>query len=138
MSIKFLVLGWGGILGFWGGVGSENFIFYGREDFSDLISVSMDYGMCKSLHEIAKARRHELLREFRDIAAFHAAIRLAITLIALAHVLVPFSSIRLCEDREVVVACQLPLNTILTTPIPHISKNMAPKYAIKCMRGRMA
>ena len=38
MSIKFLVLGGGGILGFgfWGGGGGEcRFYFYGRADFSD-------------------------------------------------------------------------------------------------------
>ena len=37
MSIKFLVLGGGGILGFWGG-GECRFYFYGREDFSELKS----------------------------------------------------------------------------------------------------
>ena len=32
---KFLVLGGGGIFGFWGGGGECRFYFYGREDFSD-------------------------------------------------------------------------------------------------------
>ena len=35
MSIKFLVLGGGGILGFWGAGGECRFYFYGRGDFSD-------------------------------------------------------------------------------------------------------
>ena len=35
MSIKFLVLGGGGILGFFGG-GECRFYFYGREDFSEI------------------------------------------------------------------------------------------------------
>ena len=36
MSIKFLVLGGGGLyFGFWGGGGECRFYFYGREDFSD-------------------------------------------------------------------------------------------------------
>ena len=34
MSIKFRVLGGGGILGFWGG-GSADFIFMGARDFSE-------------------------------------------------------------------------------------------------------
>ena len=33
MSIKFLILGGGGILGLWGG--ECRFYFYGRADFSD-------------------------------------------------------------------------------------------------------
>ena len=40
MSIKFLVLGGGG-LGFWGGGGGADFIFYGRGDFSDLFPMVM-------------------------------------------------------------------------------------------------
>ena len=41
MSIKFLVLGGGGILGFLGGGGGGEcrFYFYGREDFSDIYPV---------------------------------------------------------------------------------------------------
>ena len=35
MSIKFLVWGGGGILGFGGGGGKCRFYFYGRGDFSD-------------------------------------------------------------------------------------------------------
>ena len=35
VSIKVLVLGGGGILGFGGGGGKCRFYFYGREDFSD-------------------------------------------------------------------------------------------------------
>ena len=38
MSIKFLVLGRGGILGFWGG--EVPILFYGREDFSETTKVS--------------------------------------------------------------------------------------------------
>ena len=36
MSIKFLVLGGGGILGFFLGGGKCRFYFYGREDFSQV------------------------------------------------------------------------------------------------------
>ena len=39
MSIKFLVLGGGGILGFGGG-GSADFYSYGREDFSEKLALS--------------------------------------------------------------------------------------------------
>ena len=38
MSIKFLVLGGGGILGFGGGGGKCRFYFYGRGDFSEGVS----------------------------------------------------------------------------------------------------
>ena len=36
MSIKFLVWGGGGVLGFGGGGGKCRFYFYGREDFSEI------------------------------------------------------------------------------------------------------
>ena len=39
MSIKFLVSGGGGILGFWGG-GECRFYFYGRADFSECYKIA--------------------------------------------------------------------------------------------------
>ena len=52
MSIKFLVLGGGGNLGFWGGGGSADFIFMGA-DFSDKIQRAENGGLDPSWLDFA-------------------------------------------------------------------------------------
>ena len=44
MSIKFLVLGGGGVFWVWGGGGKCRFYFYGRGDFSEFWSLLMHLG----------------------------------------------------------------------------------------------
>ena len=47
MSIKFLVLEGGGILGFFLGGGECRFYFYGREDFSELVILKTAASMAR-------------------------------------------------------------------------------------------
>ena len=57
MSIKFLVLGWGYLGFFWGGGGSADFIFHGREDFSDFSWFQLLHGsLCRFLRKKLQER----------------------------------------------------------------------------------